>query len=124
MNALSKLTTLVDSKWLSLEKDEDGQIERLKCWDIILSDESLVTLVGNSDNEKGKSILLAMKEIRALDQIQKDGRISEAEFKRLYDVDVLAEAAVKVTEVRDAAPPVDMSSSVTAAAVERDGASN
>ena len=41
---------------------KDWQIERLKCWDSILSDESLVApLAGDSDNEKGKSILLAMK---------------------------------------------------------------
>ena len=35
----------VDTKWLSLEKDEDGQIERLKCWGSILSDGSLVALL-------------------------------------------------------------------------------
>ena len=81
---------------------KDWQIGRLKCWGRILSDESLVApLAGDSDNEKGKSILLAMKEIRALDQIQKDGRISEAELKRLHDADVLADAANRVAYIAE-----------------------
>ena len=97
ISLLEPLKNKVKAMWEAIPKeDEDGQIERLKCWDLILADEELCQLVGNADAAKGKEILTAMKEVRALDQIEVNGRISEEEFLRLSDLSVLAEAARRV----------------------------
>merc|ERR1712185_541068 len=76
-------------------------MERLSCWEYILGDDELASLVGKGHAEKGKSMLLAMKQARALDQISQDGRISEAEFKRIYDSEVLAAAAQHIVHEDD-----------------------
>jgi hypothetical protein len=81
----------VIAMWAAMTKDaSDGQVERLACWDQILADKELCSIVGSSDVEKGTAILQAMKDVKALDQIKQDGRISQEEFYRLYDPDVLA----------------------------------
>merc|ERR1712159_822563 len=96
-NTKGKLVIKVHTMWADAKKEEDGQMERLACWDCILADDELAGLVGENDVAKGKDILLAMKEARALDQECADGRISEDEFKRLYDKDVLDAATAKAT---------------------------
>ena len=65
-------------------------------YQIVLADEELAGLIGNTDVVKGKELLVAMKEVRALDQIIKDGRISQEEFNRLHDLTVLEDAAKRV----------------------------
>ncbi len=87
-----RLIKKVHNLWGSIKEKEDGEVERLKCWEIILADEALIELIGKGDSAKGKARLLAMKAVRALDQIREDGRICEEEFYRLYDGDVLASA--------------------------------
>ena len=47
------------------------------CWDIILADQELASIVGNGDALRGTAVLESMKDERALDQIKQDGRISE-----------------------------------------------
>ena len=92
-SAEDQLKAKVNSMWKNAAKDDDDQIERIACWDYILADDELAGLIGTSDIEKGREILQAMKYAKALDQIESDGRVSEAEFHRLYNPDVLAQAA-------------------------------
>ena len=87
-----RLIKKVHNLWGSIKEKEDGEVERLKCWEIILADEALIELIGKGDSAKGKARLLAMKAVRALDQVREDGRICEEEFCRLYDGGVLASA--------------------------------
>ena len=49
--------TLVGSIWASLPKDQTGapSIERTACWEMILGDAELVSLVGNADMARGKA---------------------------------------------------------------------
>ena len=93
--AAAELRAYVDNMWQRMEKDDDGTIDRLDCWDLILADMELVSLQGAtcgvSKLEKGKAVLEAMKKKKALD-VDGDGRIAEDEFKRLYDIDVIADA--------------------------------
>ena len=70
-------------------------IERLACWEMILADDNLATLIGKSDTAKGRAMLHAMKKMKALDT-NADGQISAAEFKRLCDPSVLKVAASAV----------------------------
>ena len=51
-----------------------GQAERLACWDYIMNDEEMAYLIGNSNVEKGKAMMNAMKEANALD-ISGDGQV-------------------------------------------------
>ena len=67
----------VVSMWAGIIKDDDGQVERIACWDIILADQELASIVGNGDASRGTAVLQSMKDERALDQIKQDGRISE-----------------------------------------------
>ena len=72
--------------------EEDDEIDVNKCWTIILRDKELPKLLGRSDIEIGTGLLRMMKEMRALDQYKKNGRISQKEFHRIYDFDVIATA--------------------------------
>ena len=67
------------------------EIERLACWDFILADNELATLMGNGDTAKGKKMLEMMKAIRALDA-SGDGFIDAEEFQRLYLPQVITAA--------------------------------
>jgi hypothetical protein len=94
----SVLKPKVHAMWAAMTKDAaDGQIERLACWDQILADKELATIVGTTNAKKGTAMLRAMKEVKALDQIKQDGRISQEEFYRLYDPEVLAAAVEKIS---------------------------
>ena len=93
---MSRLKKKVDAMWVAAPKQKDGQMERLECWEMILADEELARLVGRSEAEEGRALLLAMKEVRALDAIKTDGRVSAAEFVRIYQSDVLVAADRKV----------------------------
>ena len=80
LTAASKRVDLkakVHAMWAEITKDADGQVERIACWDFILADKELAALVGDGNAAKGTSLLEAMKEVKALDQVKKDGRISE-----------------------------------------------
>ena len=66
----------VVSMWAGIIKDDDGQVERIACWDIILADQELASIVGNGDVARGSAMLQSMKDARALDQIKQDGRVS------------------------------------------------
>ena len=92
-SAEDQLKAKVNSMWKNAAKDDDEKMERMACWDYILADDELAELIGTSDIEKGREILQAMKYAKALDQIESDGRVSEAEFHRLHNPDVLAQAA-------------------------------
>ena len=70
----------VHKMWASGSKDADGIMERLACWDYILNDEELKELVGDGDSTRGRATLQAMKAVKALDQINSDGRITEGTF--------------------------------------------
>ena len=69
--------------WAQIAKDGDGQVERLACWKVVLADKELASIVGNGSVSRGTSVLQAMKEVRALDQmsrdywVKQDGRICE-----------------------------------------------
>ena len=78
-----------------------GQVERLACWDFILADQQLASLMGKGDAEKGKAMLEVMKSVRALD-VDGDGQITELEFLRMLDPTILAmsEAAASKKNVR------------------------
>ena len=69
----------------------DGSADRLACWEKLLADDELATLIGKSDAGKGKAMLASMKAVKALD-INGDGQIVVDEFNRLYDSSVLAAA--------------------------------
>ena len=60
-----------------------GEIERLACWDLILADEELASIMGKGDQAKGKKMLECLKAIRALDWTG-DGTIDFTKFQRLY----------------------------------------
>ena len=66
-----------------------GAVERLACWDILLADEELAVSMGKGDAAKGKAMLESMKAVRALD-VDRDGQITEEEFKRMLDPAILA----------------------------------
>jgi len=98
----SALEAKVSELWSSLEKDEDGSIERLKCWVHLLADRDLAALLsGDGDAARGRRVLEAMKAARALD-VDGDGRIKAAGFRRL-----IAQAVVKDAEalLEEAATP-------------------
>ena len=38
----------VHAVWKSIAKDERGQVERLKCWSVLLNDDELADIVGKS----------------------------------------------------------------------------
>lgn len=40
--------------WAAMPLNEKQEIERLKCWDILLKDDELATLIGKSDRALGK----------------------------------------------------------------------
>ena len=61
----------------------DGEVERTKCWDLVLGDGELATLLGNGNQAKGKAMLQVMKAVRGLDA-SGDGMIDTLEFQRLY----------------------------------------
>ena len=73
-----------------------GQVERLACWDFILADAELASIMGKGSEAKGKAMLESMKAMRALDK-SGDGIIYTQEFQRLYLPSVLlaAEDAVR-----------------------------
>jgi Ca2+-binding EF-hand superfamily protein len=85
----------VSQLWSDLPKDKKSEVNRLKCWDVLLADTQLASLIGNSDPAKGLAILQAMKDVRALDT-SGDGKITKEEFKRLNDPEVLAAAESRV----------------------------
>ena len=58
----------------------------------MLADDELASLLGRGDAAHGHSLLVAMKEIRALD-VDGSGAIDEEEFGRLLWADVLFAAA-------------------------------
>ena len=61
----------------------DGEVERTKCWDFVLGDGELASLVASGNQPKGKAMLEVMKAVRALDA-SGDGLIDALEFQRLY----------------------------------------
>ena len=65
------------------ELGSSGQVERSECWDFILADEELASIMGRGDAERGKAMLYAMKAVRALDA-NGDGMVDGFEFQRLY----------------------------------------
>ncbi len=101
---IDELERKVEELWFIIEKEEkDGEksVERIKCWNILLADDDLARLIGNGNLQKGKGILNAMKEVKALDT-SSDGQINEGEFKRLCASSVISAAKLKnhVDEVR------------------------
>ena len=78
------LRAKIESMWAAIPKDDKGQVERLKCWRLILADAELESMVGGGDVAVGKRVLLAMKSSRALD-VDHDGQIIATEFFRLLD---------------------------------------
>ena len=60
-----------------------GEVERIACWNFILADDELATLMGDGNQTKGKSMLEVMKAVRALDA-DGSGSIDAEEFRRLY----------------------------------------
>ena len=60
-----------------------GEVERLACWDLILADEELASIMGKGDGAMGRKMLECMKAVRALDA-SGDGLIDALEFQRLY----------------------------------------
>jgi hypothetical protein len=90
-----RLRRHVEHMWAAVEKDVDGDVERLKCWDYILADDTIAALVGHNDSARGREILDAMKSARALD-IDTDGRIRYVEFQRLFHPAVMKVAVAKV----------------------------
>ena len=56
-----------------------------------MGDEELAIAMGSGDSVKGKALLAAMKEVRALD-ISGDNQICEKEFQRLYVAHSCAQA--------------------------------
>ena len=68
-----------------------GQVERLACWDFILADAELASIMGKGNEAKGKAMLEMMKAVRALDT-SGDGAIYDEEFQRLYLPSVLLAA--------------------------------
>ena len=89
------LAEKVNQLWNDMPKDKKSAVNRLKCWDILLADAQLASLIGQSDPAKGVAILRAMKDVRALDT-SGDGKITKEEFKRLNDPEVLAAAQTRV----------------------------
>jgi len=73
-----------------------GQVERLACWDFILADDELASIMGKGDKSIGKSMLESMKSVRALD-VNRDDMIVESEFQRLYLSSALTAAIAAVT---------------------------
>ena len=83
----------VEQLWA--ETQTSGQIDRLACWDIILADDELASLlsavVGSPGMDKGKRMLAALKDMIGLD-VNSDGQIVKSEFDRLCDGSILAAA--------------------------------
>jgi hypothetical protein len=67
-----------------MPKNEQGTIEWRACWDILLADPDLARFVGGGDVAKGKRVLAAMQDARALD-VEGDGMIGEAGMHRLLE---------------------------------------
>ena len=68
-----------------------GEVERIACWDFILADDELATLMGDGSHAKGRRMLELMKSVRAIDE-SGDGMIDALEFQRLYLPSVLRAA--------------------------------
>jgi len=84
-----------DAMWSICEKDVKGQVERQRCWRMLLADEELGFILGKGNVAHGKEILNGMKAERALD-VSGDGQISASEFARLFSPLVLVAAELKV----------------------------
>ena len=89
LNAAKCRRAYVEQLWVDMGGPE--KIERLACWDLLLSDDELACLLCRDDMMKGKAILAVMKSVRALD-IDGDGHIVKSEFNRLFDPSVIAAA--------------------------------
>jgi hypothetical protein len=111
------LPSKVAELWDNLPKNENGEIERLTCWDLIFADVKLVMMVGKSNKAKGYALLQSMKHRNALD-LNNDSSISSYEFRRIADPAVMAAAeadvassssplALKVAEIWSTVPQND-----------------
>jgi chemotaxis response regulator CheB len=70
-------------------------VEWLECWDMIMADPEIAYTMGSDNTPEGKKILLAIKEVKALD-VSGEGQIEEAEFKELFSSKMIVMAHVKV----------------------------
>ena len=61
------LRAKVEAMWAAVQKNGDGLVERLTCWAFIMADNEIARLVGAGSPRKGRRVLLAMKNARALD---------------------------------------------------------
>lgn len=89
------LKVFVDKVWSDAAKERDGRMGLEQCWNLLLDHDDLAEVLGECEGistDMGKEMLLVIQEMSALDQHVKDGFITEAEFKRLYDRRVLANA--------------------------------
>ena len=85
----------VKALWAAAEKNRDGHIERLKCWDMILSDTEAARIFGGGDEAKDRMMIAAMKAARVLG-ISGDGKIQQEEFLRLCNPFVITASVVSV----------------------------
>jgi len=44
-----------DVVWAGIEKDKTGRVERIKCWDVILSDPKISGIVGRGSVADGRA---------------------------------------------------------------------
>jgi len=84
-----------DAMWEAVATDAAFNIERLKCWDMILADAEMGYILGQGFTARGISMMLKMKETKALN-ISGTGRIDASEFQRLYNLTVIAAAEAAV----------------------------
>ena len=65
-----------------------SQIDRLTCWDVILGDDELASIVGDGDQVKGKATLGVMKAAQAVDTSNQNFVCAE-EFQKLFSSSVM-----------------------------------
>lgn len=83
------------AKWTELDPEGKGAVNRAECWAALHADESIASLVGGGDVEKGKAMLKSMQSARVLDT-NFDGAVTLDELKNLAKPEVLAAAEAAV----------------------------
>lgn len=98
------LRTQIDKVWADMMRGRGSEsMERMQCWGLILTDDKLARLIGDSDMDRGREILRALKDLSASSG-SRSSRIDATGFVEIFDDELLAAARTKVAvhyEIRE-----------------------
>ena len=81
--------------WAEILTESQGRaVDRAACWDAILADGELASIMGRGDEARGQKVLLAIKQKHAFDPAGAEGGLSQQVFCSLYDPEELEEQGI------------------------------